>query len=75
MTGIKLARLPDRKPVKIGIVVTPGLNQRLEEYARAYEEAYGEREQVAELIPFILDHFLAGDRHFNGPRRNSLDKG
>ena len=71
MAELKLARLPDRKPVKIGIVVSPGLNQRLEDYARAYKEAYGDEEKVSELIPFILDQFLAGDRRFNGKRRES----
>lgn len=75
MAELKLARLPDRKPVKIGIVVTPDLNHRLEKYARAYKEAYGEEEKVAELIPFILDQFLAGDRGFNGKRRETRLKG
>jgi hypothetical protein len=69
MAELKLARLPDRKLVKIGIVVSPGLNQRLEDYARVYKETYGDEEKVSELIPFILDQFLAGDRRFNGKRR------
>lgn len=69
MSELKLARLPDRKPVKIGIVVSPSLNQRLKDYARAYKDAYGDEEKVSELIPFILDQFLAGDRRFSGKRR------
>jgi hypothetical protein len=72
MAELKLARLPDRKPVKIGITVNPGLNQRLEDYARAYKEAYGDEERVADLIPYILDQFLAGDRRFNSKRRQPM---
>lgn len=69
MAELKLARLPDRKPVKIGIVVSPALNQRLDEYAKAYKAAYGEDESVSELIPFMLGQFLDGDRQFSGKRR------
>ncbi len=64
MTGLKLARLPDRTPVKIGIVVLPELNDRLVAYAAAYAEAYGIEEPVAELIPAMLSAFLDSDRAF-----------
>lgn len=64
MAELKLARLPDRTPVKIPITVSPGLNQKLAAYAGAYKEAYGEEEKVADLIPFILEQFLDGDRQF-----------
>lgn len=64
MRELKLARLPDRAPVKITIVVSPLLNQKLAAYAGAYKEAYGDEEKVADLIPFILEQFLDGDRQF-----------
>lgn len=64
MRELKLARLPDRTPVKIPIVVSPLLNQKLAAYAGAYKEAYGDDEKVADLIPFILEQFLNGDRQF-----------
>jgi hypothetical protein len=69
MAELKLARLPDRTPVKINIVVTPALNQKLGAYAEAYKSAYGEEEEIADLIPFMLDQFLAGDRNFRRARR------
>lgn len=37
--------------------------------AQAYKEAYGDDESVAELIPYMLERFLDGDRQFNGRRR------
>ena len=33
-------------------------------YAAAYEAAYGEAESVADLVPYMLQSFLAGDRGF-----------
>jgi hypothetical protein len=69
MADLKLARLPDRTPVKIPIAVSPMLNQKLAAYAGAYKEAYGEDEKVADLIPFILEQFLDGDRRFKNTGR------
>ncbi|MGV1683459.1 DUF2274 domain-containing protein [Sphingopyxis sp. NJF-3] len=64
MVDLKLPKLPDRTPVKIAINVMPDLFEALNAYADAYEVAYGRRESVADLIPFMLDRFLAGDREF-----------
>lgn len=69
MPELKLAKLPDRKPVKISITVSPNLNQKLDAYADAYKGAYGAEERVSDLIPFILEQFLDGDRQFSGKRR------
>jgi len=74
MAELKLARLPDRTPVRIPIIVSPALNQKLAAYAGAYKDAYGEEEKVADLIPFILEQFLDGDRRFNGKRREKAPK-
>lgn len=73
-SAIKLARLPDRTPVKLTILVSPELNRALGDYAEAYAAAYGEAEPVAELVPAILSAFLRSDRAFlrgrkpGGPR-------
>ena len=64
MTELKLARLPDRTPVKITITVLPELNQALRQYAEIYRATYGEAESVADVIPFMLCAFLDGDKGF-----------
>ncbi|HKQ10250.1 MAG TPA: DUF2274 domain-containing protein [Rhizomicrobium sp.] len=72
MQELKLAKLPDRTPVRIPITVSPVLNQKLAAYAGAYKEAYGDEEKVADLIPFMLEQFLDNDRQFKNiakPRR------
>lgn len=64
MTTLKLARLPDRTPVKLTIAVSPALHQDLCDYAAMYRDLYGETEPVADLVPGMLAAFLASDRAF-----------
>jgi hypothetical protein len=69
MPDLKLAQLPDRTPVKLGISVTPDLHQALNDYAALYAQAYGREEPVADLIPAMLAAFLDSDRAFARSRR------
>lgn len=71
MTELKLARLPDRTPIKLAITVTPDLHQMLQQYAALYAEAYGREESIAELIPAMLASFLESDRGFVRSRNKS----
>lgn len=64
MVDLKLPKLPDRAPVKMTISIPPDLKHALDDYAAAYEAAYGEAEAVADLVPYMLQSFLAGDRGF-----------
>lgn len=64
MVDLKLPRLPDRVPVKLGIQVTPQLHADLQDYAALYKEAYGREETIADLIPSMLSAFLESDRAF-----------
>ena len=77
---MKLGKLPDRTPVKMNVVLTPSLAKRVREYADFYAETYGNKEEVVELIPFILEAFLDGDTAFkkekkkvNGTKSSSDD--
>jgi hypothetical protein len=64
MPELKLAKLPDRTPIKLAITVTPDLHQMLQEYAALYAQAYGREESVIELVPAMLSAFLESDRSF-----------
>jgi len=64
MNQLKLAKLPDRVPVKLTIVLPPDLKRALDDYAVLYKAAYGEDEPVAELVPQMLQAFLSSDREF-----------
>ncbi len=69
MPDLKLGKLPDRTSAKITITVSSNLNAALRQYAEVYRTTYGEDEPVAELIPFMLEAFLDGDREFARARR------
>jgi hypothetical protein len=64
MAGLKLAKLPDRTPVKLTISLTPELHSALRSYAGAYREVYQSDEKVETLVPAMLELFLASDKHF-----------
>lgn len=64
MADLKLAKLPDRTPVKLSITITPDLQNALQQYAALYAEAYGTEEPIVELIPAMLAAFLESDRNF-----------
>jgi len=67
MAELKLAKLPDRTPVKLTITVGAEVHQMLKEYADAYQSAYGSAEQVVDLIPFMLEAFMLTDKNFARP--------
>lgn len=64
MAGLKLAKLPDRNPVKLVVHLPPALHAELTDYAALYRETYGEAEALTDLIPAMLAGYLAGDRAF-----------
>lgn len=64
MAELKLAKLPDRTPIKLAITITPALQNALRDYAAIYAQAYGTEEPVVELIPAMLAAFLESDRNF-----------
>ncbi|WP_293880467.1 DUF2274 domain-containing protein, partial [Sphingomonas sp.] len=68
MPTLKLARLPDRVPVKLALHVLPDLYQALTEYVVMYAEAYGEQVRVEDLVPAMLASFLESDRGFAAAR-------
>lgn len=68
---LKLAKLPDRTPVKIGITVTPDLDADLRAYLDLYRATYDDKGvTVADLIPPMLESFLASDRAFAKARKS-----
>lgn len=69
---LKLAKLPDRTPVKIAITVTPDLDADLRAYLNLYRTTYEDKgATVADLIPAMLETFLASDRAFAKARREA----
>lgn len=61
---MKLAKLPDRNPVRITFVATPEQNLTLLDYAAFYQATYGETAAVADLVPSMLEALMESDRDF-----------
>lgn len=68
-TSLKIGKLPDTTPVKVGISVEPDLESDLQTYAQIYEQSYGEKVTIALLIPSMLQAFLASDTGFKKAKR------
>ena len=69
MSGLKICKLPDTTPVKLTIALPPDVSVDLQDYARVYEQAYGEAAKVADLVPSMLASFMASDNNFKKARK------
>lgn len=67
--SLRIAKLPDRTPVKLNISVDPDLAAALADYAAIYRESYGVEEKPETLIPAMLETFLGGDAGFKRARK------
>jgi hypothetical protein len=66
---MKIAKLPDRMPIKFSFSASPSLAKSLALYAQYYEKIYLQAEPVSELLPYALEAFLESDRGFTKFRR------
>lgn len=66
---LKLGKLPDREAVKITFTASPELKAALNDYAEIYRRSYGQKEGLAELIPFMLEAFMKADPGFKRARK------
>ena len=66
---LKLDKLPDREAVKITFTASPDLKTALTDYAEIYRRTYGNKENVADLIPFMLEAFMNADPGFKRARK------
>ncbi|WP_064742184.1 DUF2274 domain-containing protein [Inquilinus limosus] len=71
MPNLKLGRLPDRTPAKISFQASPDLARALQAYAELYRETYRHPASVSDLVPYMLESFLASDRAFARARKES----
>jgi hypothetical protein len=70
---LKLDKLPDRESVKITFMADAELKSALNDYAELYRRAYGQKESVADLIPFMLEAFINADPGFKRARKELSD--
>ncbi|MEO0451573.1 MAG: DUF2274 domain-containing protein [Pseudomonadota bacterium] len=66
---LKIGPLKDKKPVKFSIGVDPDLHADLKDYAKVYEQAYGQRADVKALTPSMLRSLMDSDAGFKRARK------
>lgn len=71
--SLKLDKLPDREAVKISFTADADLKSTLNDYAEIYRRSYGQKESVADLIPFMLTAFMEADPGFKRARKQLAD--
>jgi len=67
--ALRLAKLPDRTPIRMSVSVAPDLALALADYAEIYGKTYGKPEKLETLIPAMLETFLGSDAGFKRARR------
>jgi hypothetical protein len=68
---MKLAKLPERTRMRLIVQVSADLQDRLTAYAELYEKTYCNREEIAALVPFMIEAFLDDDKSFGKPAKKS----
>jgi hypothetical protein len=68
---MKLAKLPERTRIRLIVQVSADLHDRLTAYAELYEKTYGNREDIAALVPHMIEAFLDEDKSFGKPSKKS----
>jgi hypothetical protein len=63
-TSLRLGPLPDTSSMKLTISLSAELKAQLDRYAELHAEAWGDKADVATLIPHMLQTFIARDRAF-----------
>ena len=67
--ALKLSKLPKRTPIKLTSTFPPDVHGKLIDYAKIYEQNYGETERIQDLVPFMVASFLDSDSGFKKARR------
>ena len=64
MRGLKLGHIPDDRPIRVTIALSPDLLRALTAYAKAASAEAGREIEPAKLVPLIVERFIASDREF-----------
>jgi hypothetical protein len=70
MSKLKLAAIPDDKPVKITSTLPAAVHRDLVVYAELVGRENGKAVEVTKLVPLMLARFMATDRAFAKARKS-----
>jgi len=64
MSILKLGPIADEKPVRLTVRVTAQLHRMLLDYAAIHSKQTGREIAIDQLVPAMLERFVASDRAF-----------
>lgn len=67
---IKLGKVPDTRTTKLSIFLSAELKSQIDDYAKLYFQTWQQELGATDLIPHILEQFLATDRVFRKWRKH-----
>lgn len=70
-TELRLGPLPKTAMVKLTIALPVALKGDLDRYAQLHSQTWGEPTDVIDLIPHMLQAFIARDRGFRKARQSN----
>jgi hypothetical protein len=70
-TELRLGPLPKTVMVKVTITLPGALKSDLDRYAQLHSQTWSEPTDASELIPHMLQAFIARDRGFRNARRSN----
>ncbi|ASI67918.1 MAG: DUF2274 domain-containing protein [Diaphorobacter nitroreducens] len=71
---LRLGPLPKTESTKVTFSCPTNLKADLDRYAALHAQTYGEAVDAVTLIPHMLEAFMARDRVFKSPRRQSSSR-
>jgi hypothetical protein len=66
---LRLGPIPKTNTVKLTVTLQAALKADLDRYAQLHAQVWGQPIDVAALIPFMLENFIARDRGFRKANR------
>lgn len=70
MPNLRIGKLPNTESIRLTVTITGELHERLNAYCRMLQ-AEGQTTELRQLVPHMLERFIAGDREFARRRRQS----
>ena len=71
MIQLKLKTLPDRKPVKHVILLTPEQDLAVRQYTALFRQVHNQNASCDDLIPLMVEQFIDSDAAFKRAARST----
>ncbi len=75
MTKLRLTEIPNPKPIKLTVELSPEVFRDLSDYAEILSRASDNKHEPIQLVSPMLEKFMHGDRAFRRLRKSLKNNG